>query len=104
MTLGGGQFRGTNCMVANGIPEGKAMLLDAAQIGAADGGTVGDVTREGDIEMSDDPTSDVVTPTGTSLVSMFATNGIAMKVTATIAASRLNNSGAVLLEDVNWGG
>ena len=103
MTPGGGQLRGINCLVSNGIPEGQAMLLDAAQIGAADDGTVGAITEQADIEMSDTPTGNGVTPTGASLVSMWTTNSIVMKLTATISAARLNDSGAVLLESIDWG-
>ena len=58
-----------------GIPEGKAMLLDGAQIGAADGGTVGDTSGQADIEMRDDPTSNVGhAEPAASLVSMFQTD------------------------------
>lgn len=104
MTPAGGQLRGVNALVSNGIPAGQAMLLDAAQIGAADG-AVGDTSGQADIEMRDDPTSNVVTPTGTSLVSMFQTNSIAMRLVATIAAARLSETaGAVLLEGIQWGG
>ena len=52
--------------------------------------------------MSDTPTGNGVTPTGASLVSMWTTNSIAMKLTATISAARLNDLGAVLLESIDW--
>jgi hypothetical protein len=104
MTPGGGQIRGVNCLISNGVPAGSAMLLDAAQIGAADDGTVGSTTNQADLEMSDDPVSDAVTPTATSLVSAWQSNLVAMKLVATISAARLRDAGAVLLTDVDWGG
>jgi len=54
--------------------------------------------------MSDAPTHDSITPTPTSLVSMFQTNSLAMKASAAIAATRLNDSAVVLLEGIDWAG
>jgi len=56
------------------------------------------------LEMSDAPTHDSITPTPTSLVSMFQTNSLAMKASAAIAATRLNDSAVVLLEGIDWAG
>jgi hypothetical protein len=103
MTPGGGQIRGVNALVSAGIPAGQALLFDAAQIGAADAGTVARTSSEADIEMSDAPASDAGIPTGTTMVSMFQSNSVAMATTATIAAAKLHDFSAVLLENIDWG-
>ena len=100
----GGEIRGVTALVSNGIPAGTAALVDCAQIAAAAGEVDVRVSSNADIEMSDAPGHDATTPTGASLVSMFQSNGLAMKATATIAVTRLSEAGAVLVEDIAWGG
>jgi hypothetical protein len=103
MTPAGGQLRGLNCLVSNGLPPGQLAGLDAAQVAAAATEVDVQVSSEADLEMSDAPLSNSTTPTGASLVSMFSTNSIAMRAVATIAASRLPDDAVVLIENIDWG-
>jgi hypothetical protein len=103
MTPAGGQLRGLNCLVSNGIPPGQLAVLDASQIAAAAVAVDVQVSGQADVEMSDTPGSDVVTPTGASLVSMFQTNSVVMRAVAMIAAQRLRDGAAVLIENIDWG-
>jgi hypothetical protein len=70
MTPAGGQLRGLNCLVSNGIPAGQLAVLDAAQVAAAATEVDVQVSTEADLEMSDAPVSDSTVPTGASMVSM----------------------------------
>lgn len=104
MTPSGGQLRGMNTLVSNGIPAGSLAIFDAMQVAAA-GGTIDiRVSTQSDVEMSDSPASDATVPTGVSLVSMFESNCVAMRATAMIAAQRLRDDCCVLIENINWGG
>lgn len=100
----GGEIRGVVALTSNGIPAGTAALIDCAQIAAASGAVDVRVSSQADVEMSDTPAHDASTPTPANLVSMFQSNSVAMKATATIAATRLNEAGAVLVEGIAWGG
>jgi len=104
MTPSGGMLRGVVALVSNGIPAGTAALVDCAQIAAAAGEVDVRVSSNADVEMSDTPAHTSAVPTPATLVSMFQSNSVAMRAIATIAATRLSNAGAVLLEGIEWGG
>jgi hypothetical protein len=59
-------------------------LVDPTGIAIGDAGVDITVSREATIEMSDTPTGDSVTPTGTSMVSLFQTDSVAILVTQTV--------------------
>ena len=63
--------------------EGRMIILALAPeiLLADDGGLTVDASREASLQMLDNPTNDVTTPTATSLVSMFQTNSVAIKIT-----------------------
>ena len=104
MTPAGGQLRGLNCLVSSGIPAGQLVVLDAAQIAAAATEVDVRVSGQADVEMSDTPAHDGVTPTAASLVSMFQANSVAMRAVATIAAQRLRDDALALITGIDWGG
>lgn len=103
MTPAGGQLRGVNCLVSNGIPPGQLIMLDAMQIAAAATEVDVRVSISGDVEMSDAPMGDAIVATGTSLVSLFSTNSVGLRAIATIAAQPLRPNVCVVIENIDWG-
>lgn len=61
------------------------------------------MSTEASLQMLDNPTNDSVTPTATSLVSMFQTNSVAFRAERTINWTRRRDTGVALIEDVAWG-
>jgi hypothetical protein len=63
------------------------------------------MSREASLEMSDAPSHDSITPTGsTSLVSMFQTNTVAIRAERTINWMRRRTQSVAYLTSADWGG
>ena len=62
-----------------------------------------DVSREASLQMLDNPTNDTVTPTATSMVSMWQTNSVAFRAERILNWKRRRASGVALLNEVAWG-
>jgi hypothetical protein len=65
--------------------EDNLILVDAAGIALGDGSAEVKVSREGTLEMLDNPTNDAVTPTATTMTSLWQTNSAAFMVARPIA-------------------
>lgn len=82
----------------------NAVLVNASDIWLADDGQVMlDASREASLQMNDVPTQDASQGTGTSLVSMFQTNSVALRAERWINWQRRRNAAVVVLNAVNWG-
>lgn len=114
ITMRGGTFVGLPVIVSEYVPTetggspevttGFVVLANASDIYFADeGGVQVDVSREASLQMLDNPTNDTVTPTATSLVSMFQTNSVAFRAERILNWSKRRASAVAVLDGVAWG-
>lgn len=83
---------------------GIVILVNARDIWLADdGGFTIDASREASLQMLDNPTNNSATPTATTMVSMFQTNSVAMRVERYINWAKRRASAVSVLTGVNWG-
>jgi len=79
-------------------------LVNASDIYLGDdGGVQVDVSREASLQMLDNPTNNVTTPTPTNMVSLWQTNSVGFRAERTINWARRRASAVAWLDGVNWG-
>lgn len=110
LTMMGGTLLGIPVIVSEycdntaGSAGGIVVLVNASDVWLADdGGFTIDASREASLQMDDSPTNNSSTGTGTSLVSMFQTNSIAMRCERYINWQLRRSAGAAYLDAVTWG-
>lgn len=108
ITMNGGTFAGRPVIVSEYISPATSgdfiALVNASDIYFADDGDFQvDMSTEASLQMLDNPTNDVVTPTATSLVSMFQTNSAAFRAERTLNWMRRRESAVAWLTGVAWG-
>jgi len=108
ITMNGGTLEGIPVIVSEYFAPvsagGFVALVNASDIYFADeGGVMVDVSREASLQMLDNPTNDVVTPTATSMVSMWQTNSVAFRAERILNWAKRRTSAVALLDEVNWG-
>lgn len=108
ITMNGGTLEGIPVIVSEYFAPvtagGFVALVNASDIYFADeGGVMVDVSREASLQMLDNPTNDVVTPTATSMVSMWQTNSVAFRAERILNWAKRRASAVALLDEVNWG-
>ncbi|WP_295808915.1 phage major capsid protein, partial [uncultured Nitratireductor sp.] len=108
INMNGGTFMGLPVIVSEYFAPvsagGYVALVNASDIYFADeGGVMIDVSREASLQMLDNPTNDTVTPTATSMVSMWQTNSVAFRAERILNWSKRRASAVALLDEVNWG-
>lgn len=105
ITMMGGTFFGLPVIVSDYVGD-VVILANAADIYEADEGAVQvDMSREASLQMDNAPaTQSALTGTGTSLVSMFQTNSVALRAERTINWKRRRASAVAYLTGVAWGG
>ncbi|WP_421930147.1 phage major capsid protein [Nitratireductor rhodophyticola] len=108
INMNGGTFMGLPVIVSEYFAPvsagGYVALVNASDIYFADeGGVMIDVSREASLQMLDNPTNDTVTPTATSMVSMWQTNSVAFRAERILNWSKRRASTVALLDEVNWG-
>jgi HK97 family phage major capsid protein/HK97 family phage prohead protease len=82
----------------------NVVLVNASDVWLADDGQVMlDASRETSLQMDDSPTENSATGTGTSMVSMFQTNSIALRAERWINWQKRRPNAVVVLNAVNWG-
>jgi hypothetical protein len=80
------------------------VAVDASAIGLADDGEVTvDVSTEASLQMLDNPTNDVTTPTPTTMVSLWQTNSIGLRAERFINWVKLRSTAVQWYDDINWG-
>ncbi|MBN8292827.1 phage major capsid protein [Rhodobacter sp. NTK016B] len=108
ITMAGGTFMGMPVIVSEYVPSVSAgsfvVLANASDIYFGDeGGMMIDVSREASLQMLDNPTNDVTTPTATSMVSMWQTNSVAFRAERILNWKKRRASAVAVLDEVNWG-
>lgn len=98
ITMSGGVFFGLPVIVSEHIPDTNIILTAANEIYLAEDAVMVSASREASIEMSDAPTGSSGTPTGASLVSMFATNSTALLVEQYTNWSKRRSAAAQYIE------
>ncbi len=82
----------------------NAVLVNASDIWLADDGQVMlDASREASLQMNDAPTEDASQGTGSTVVSMFQTNSVALRAERWINWQKRRSQAVVVLNAVNWG-
>jgi len=108
ISMNGGTLFGLPVIVSEYMPSVSGgtyvALVNASDIYLGDeGGIAVDLSREASLQMLDNPTNNSVTPTATSMVSMFQTNSVAFRAERTISWARRRSSAVAYLSAVNWG-
>lgn len=105
LSMAGGTFAGLPVIVSEYVDTDQVYLVNASDIYLADeGGFAVDSSTEASLQMDDSPTQDSVTPTASTLVSMFQTNSVAIRAERTINWAKRRASAVQVLDAVYWGG
>lgn len=105
VTMDGGTILGIKVITSQTVPSGVVVALQPSEVYYADeGGFMIDASDQASLQMLDNPTNDVVTPTATSMVSMFQTNSIAFRCERILNWARRRPNAAVYLTGAAWGG
>jgi HK97 family phage major capsid protein len=105
VTMDGGTILGIRVITSQTVPSGVVVALQPSEVYYADeGGFMIDASDQASLQMLDNPTNDSVTPTATSMVSMFQTNSIAFRCERILNWARRRPNAAVYLTGAAWGG
>jgi HK97 family phage major capsid protein len=105
ISMSGGTIQGIQVVTSQNVPSGVVVALQPSEIYFADeGGFMIDVSREASLQMLDNPTNDTVTPTATSLVSLWQTNSVGFRCERILNWARRRDNAAVYLTGAAWGG
>lgn len=105
ITMNGGNILGVPVITSQNVPSGIVVAVQPSEIYFADeGGFMVDVSREASLQMLDNPTNDTVTPTATSLVSLWQTNSVGFRAERILNWARRRDNAAVVLTGAAWGG
>jgi hypothetical protein len=106
ISMGGGAlFPGLSVITSQSVPSGVVVAVQPSEIYYADeGGFMIDVSREASLQMLDNPTNDVVTPTPTSMVSLWQTNSVGFRCERVLNWALRRPSAVAYITGVAWGG
>ena len=106
ISMGGGSlFPGLNVVTSQVVASGTVVALQESEIYLGDdGGFMVDVSREASLEMLDNPTNDVSTPTATSLVSLWQNNAVGFRCERVLNWARRRTTAVAYLTGNVWGG
>lgn len=91
----GGEIAGIPAIASTAAADNLA-LLDASAIALGEGDTVINTSRQGTLEMLDNPTNNAATPTATTQVSLFQNNSAAIMVQKTINFERVRDGSSLV--------
>ncbi|MGO6704710.1 hypothetical protein ACCS33_35825, partial [Rhizobium ruizarguesonis] len=77
------------------LDDGDRILADIESLGV-------DVSRFTTLQMNDEPTMDAITPTGTSTVSLWQTNSVAVKISALFGVTAGTPDALAVLTGIEW--
>lgn len=101
----GGRINSVPLITSQAVPSGTVVAVQPSEIYYADdGGFMVDVSREASLQMLDNPTNDTVTPTATSLVSLWQTNSVGFRCERILNWALRRTSAVAYLSGVAWGG
>lgn len=104
LSMAGGTFAGLPVIVSEYLDPLLVVLANASDIYLADeGGFQVDASTEASLQMDNAPTNNSVTPTATTLVSMFQTNSVAIRAERIINWALRRASAVQVIEDAYWG-
>jgi hypothetical protein len=103
MTPSGGTMDGVETLVGTGIPAGQIVLFDARQIAANGTAPVADTSRVSDYQADSAPTQSSATPTSSTMVSAFQTDGVVFRAVGWLGAVRIRNTAVNVMTGINWG-
>lgn len=107
MTPTGGTFNGFPVIVSNAVPHSTsagsivAFIVPQQILLADDGGVSISVSREASLQMDSAPTVNSVTPTATSLVSLWQTNSVGIRAERVINWARRRTYGVGYIDNVH---
>lgn len=105
VSMNGGNIMNIPVITSQTVPSGVVVAVQPSEIYFADeGGFMVDVSREASIQMLDNPTNDSVTPTATSMVSLWQTNSVGFRCERILNWARRRANAAVYLTGAAWGG
>jgi HK97 family phage major capsid protein len=105
ITMEGGKIVQLPVITSQAIPSGDVVAVQPSEVYYADdGGFMVDVSREASLQMLDNPTNDTVTPTATSLVSLWQTNSVGFRAERILNWKRRRATAVAYLTGVAWGG
>jgi HK97 family phage major capsid protein len=105
ITMDGGQISNLPVITSQAVPSGDVIAVQPSEIYYADdGGFMVDVSREASLQMLDNPTNDTVTPTATSLVSLWQTNSVGFRAERILNWKARRTTAVAYLTGVAWGG
>jgi hypothetical protein len=106
ISMGGGSlFPGLSVVTSQVVPSGTIIALQPSEVYLGDdGGFMVDVSREASLQMLDNPTNDTVTPTATSLVSLWQTNSVGFRCERILNWAKRRTTAVTYLTGVAWGG
>ena len=105
INMNGGTIQNIQVVTSQNVPSGVIVALQPSEIYFADdGGFQIDVSREASLQMLDNPTNDTVTPTATSMVSLWQTNSVGFRCERILNWARRRSNAAVYLTGAAWGG
>lgn len=103
MTPAGGEWFGLPALVSDAIPDSTIMLIDANAFIADSRAITLRASREALVEMSNEPTSETVTPTAASeLVSLWQTNGVGLLAQAYFGYEQVRDNAVAEITGVDW--
>lgn len=101
----GGNLFSVPVITSQAVPAGTVVAVQPSEIYYADdGGFMVDVSREASLQMLDNPTNDTVTPTATSLVSLWQTNSVGFRCERILNWALRRTTAVSYLTGVAWGG
>jgi len=105
ITMDGGRIGSLPVITSQAVASGTIIAVQPQEIFFADdGGFMVDVSREASLQMLDNPTNDTVTPTATSLVSLWQTNSVGFRAERILNWAKRRTSAVSYLSGVAWGG
>jgi hypothetical protein len=106
ISMGGGSlFPGLNVVTSQVVTSGTIIAVQESEIYLGDdGGFMVDVSREASLQMLDNPTNDVSTPTATSLVSLWQNNAVGFRCERILNWAKRRTTAVAYLTGNVWGG
>jgi HK97 family phage major capsid protein len=103
--MNGGTLQSLPVITSEYVPDGFVIVVNASDIYFADeGGIAVDMSREASLEMDNAPSSNSVTPTESTLVSLWQTNSVGFRAERTLNWARRRTEAVQVLRSVAWGG
>lgn len=101
----GGTLLQLPVIASQAVPSGTVVAVQPSEIYFADdGGFQVDVSREASLQMLDNPTNDTVTPTATTMVSLWQTNSVGFRCERILNWKLRRATAVAYLTGVAWGG